>query len=41
VPHWRRALGSSDAAVIDRSASWVNLGAALVRAIEDSWIIAL
>jgi hypothetical protein len=32
---------SSDAAVIDRSASWFNLGAVLVRAIEDAWVVAL
>ena len=36
-----RYVVSADAAVIDRSASWFNLGAMLVRAIEDAWIIAL
>ena len=32
---------SADAAVIDRSASWFNLGAALVRTIEGAWIVTL
>jgi hypothetical protein len=36
-----RHVASADAAVIDRSASWFNLGAVLVRAIEGAWIIAL
>jgi hypothetical protein len=36
-----RLVASSDAAVIERSASWFNLGAVLVRAIESAWIIAL
>jgi hypothetical protein len=36
-----RHVASSDAAVIDRSASWFNLGAVLVRAIEGAWTIAL
>jgi hypothetical protein len=34
-------VASSDAVVIDRSASWFNLGAVLVRAIEGAWIITL
>jgi hypothetical protein len=32
---------SADGAVIDRSASWFNLGAALVRAIDGAWIVTL
>jgi hypothetical protein len=36
-----RHVVSADAAVIDGSASWFNLGAVLVRAIEGAWVIAL
>jgi hypothetical protein len=36
-----RHVASADAAVIDRSASWFNLGAVLVRTVEGAWIIAL
>jgi hypothetical protein len=36
-----RHVVTADAAVIDRSASWFNLGALLVRGIEGAWIVAL
>jgi hypothetical protein len=37
----QRHVVTADAAVIDRSASWFNLGAMLVRGIEGAWIVAL
>jgi hypothetical protein len=36
-----RHVASADAAVIDRSASWFNLGSRLVRAIRSAWIVDL
>jgi hypothetical protein len=36
-----RHVVTADAAVIDRSASWFNLGAVLVRGIQGAWIVTL